>query len=369
MIRARLVWLFIFIGALIFALWDTGLVALLAVALIPVVLLAAALINRFHRPRISATWHSVPAFARDETVAGTLRVTNGSGLFYRRMRATLVMHNELTGGDEALVLEAPGYARRDVDFDLQLKSRDCGNLICHCETLRLYDFFGLTYRTVSPGDCGSCTVLPHVFPVRIILRASGLAEPDEEIYSDQKPGQDMSEIFEFRDYVPGDRLSQVQWKLSQKHGHLIVKQGSFPLDSSVRLVADPGRTKARPAAYCAMAESAASISQSLCEARTRHLLSFPEADGFSSYVVENEADLAALLPRLMSAGRDKNRTASPDERDDIAHRVMITVDPEVAAASADRGDTVLFLGEEAGPAGTISLRPDEAAYVLAELTV
>ena len=63
------------------------------------------------------------------------------------------------------------------------------------------------------------SVLPIIEPK---LRAHRDAENDGTL--PVVKGDDPSELFELRDYQPGDKISRVHWKLSDKHDRLIVKE-------------------------------------------------------------------------------------------------------------------------------------------------
>ena len=88
---------------------------------------------------------------------------------------------------------------------------------------------------------------------------------DTEDYSNERPGYDLSEMFQIRDYVPGDSQRQIHWKLSHKYGKLIVKDPSLPITRSAAVFWE--RTENDPTAERTDAE--AEIVVSVC----RNLLS------------------------------------------------------------------------------------------------
>ena len=59
---------------------------------------------------------------------------------------------------------------------------------------------------------------------------------ESDLYSTQKPGSDPSETFGLREYMPGDSLHSVHWKLSAKSGQWMVRQCSAPLSHSIVLL-------------------------------------------------------------------------------------------------------------------------------------
>ena len=59
---------------------------------------------------------------------------------------------------------------------------------------------------------------------------------DSDRFSDEKPGDDPSEIFDIREFKDGDRLNSIHWNLTVKTGKIMVKDFSFPLNNSDRIV-------------------------------------------------------------------------------------------------------------------------------------
>lgn len=50
-----------------------------------------------------------------------------------------------------------------------------------------------------------------------------------------RKGSDASEMFDIRDYVPGDDIRTIHWKLSGKTDELIVRQASAPSHYNIAL--------------------------------------------------------------------------------------------------------------------------------------
>lgn len=63
---------------------------------------------------------------------------------------------------------------------------------------------------------------------------------DSDLYSDVKSGDDSTEIFQIREYMQGDRMNRIHWKLSVKEGELMVKEFGLPIDCSVLILMDFG---------------------------------------------------------------------------------------------------------------------------------
>ena len=90
------------------------------------------------------------------------------------------------------------------------------------------------------------TVQPDTFPQSVTVSANLNSPEDSEVYSQEKPGQDLSETFQIREYRPGDSIRQMHWKLTQKLDRPIVRDPSLPITRSVLLLWE--RTAAEPEA-------------------------------------------------------------------------------------------------------------------------
>ena len=69
-----------------------------------------------------------------------------------------------------------------------------------------------------------------------------------KVYSDEESGDDPSQIFEIRDYRPGDKMQKIHWKLSAKSDSLIVKEYSEPVGFAIVIFVNlfsPGKKEDR----------------------------------------------------------------------------------------------------------------------------
>ena len=90
--------------------------------------------------------------------------------------------------------------------------------------VRIYDLTGLFYVHKKIKRFADIQVLPELDAVAVqvserVRRYFGEAES----YDDFQPGTDVSQIFDVREYRPGDRLQRIHWKLSAKSDGLLVR--------------------------------------------------------------------------------------------------------------------------------------------------
>lgn len=94
----------------------------------------------------------------------------------------------------------------------------------------VYDFLNLFCLYKKSKSEGSILVLPELSDEFLIQKIGYKISNDESmLYSDKRPGDDVTEIFAIRDYVGGDKIRNIHWKLSSKRDNLMVKDYSLPL--------------------------------------------------------------------------------------------------------------------------------------------
>jgi hypothetical protein len=66
---------------------------------------------------------------------------------------------------------------------------------------------------------------------------------ESDIYSTSKSGMDPGEVYGIREYVSGDPVKNMHWKLSEKTGHLLVKELGLPVTDQLVVMLDTASGK------------------------------------------------------------------------------------------------------------------------------
>ena len=85
-------------------------------------------------------------------------------------------------------------------------------------------------------------MLPSRKPAPSVLSENSLLQGFGELTLPTRPGSDFSELTGTRAYREGDPLHRVHWKLTEKTGALVVRQGSRPASRSLRFLLEYGAT-------------------------------------------------------------------------------------------------------------------------------
>lgn len=101
----------------------------------------------------------------------------------------------------------------------------CGSIRISLRKTYMYDYLGLIPLPIGKKEEKTLLVIPLPLPVTQL--------PDHRNYISSiqipKPGGGFSENYELRDYVPGDDLRQVHWKLTAKTGKIILREPTIPV--------------------------------------------------------------------------------------------------------------------------------------------
>ena len=183
----------------------------------------------------------------------TLRLQCPTWLAVGAVRFSVETENTVTGERQRFVL-------RGETAQATLESRYCGCIRLRVPRVTVREAFGIFPVVLHTAVQRQMCVLPETFPVQVEpVRA--LAAQDCAEYDPHRKGTDRTETFQIRDYVPGDSLRQIHWKLSGKAGRLVVRDPARPVDHSLRIFV--ARQTAQPALADALLETAVSVCQAL----------------------------------------------------------------------------------------------------------
>lgn len=200
-----------------------------------------------------------------------LNLKNKSLLPVNRMKALIVVKDVMRGKKQKYWMTLPQVPRGESEFIQSVSFFGTGNYEIVLKKLRLYDMTGLFRWDVRAKKQGMVQVMPelHDVPVRMTLATKNFYG-EADVYDENTPGHDNSELFQVREYRPGDRLQNVHWKLTAKQDDLMVKEHSLPKACPVILFLfyRPGKRRQ----LLAYLEAVASLSFSIMDAGCPHYI-------------------------------------------------------------------------------------------------
>lgn len=352
--KNRLCWLVMCLAAAVLYLFENNLgtrIVLLCILLLPPLTLPVLAVRRC---RLSLT---IPdEILRGDALSCTLRVR--TPLPVLRAECTLRLVNSFSGGEKMQMLSLRLAGGKEEQFALPFPASHCGLVTVCVASLRFFDPFGIFALRVRGSWAEECLVLPHHLPMEVFLREDLSILPDSDRYSMTKSGSDPSETFRIREYIPGDSLKSIHWKLSQKTDELLVREYGLPVVSRALLLLEGAGLRedtADAAAELLFTVSDALRSQGICHTVCR-------AENGRLRRWEISSDSRTALRKLLSAPPDEESAAAllARERSEAMHTIIVGAHFPSLPLSGEV--TVLSVSDElpaqSGGISVLSCRPN-----------
>lgn len=289
---------------------STSFLMLFYVELALPVFLLLTLIPTVRRMRISMEM-PIPVVEQGQKTPVLLHITTGG--FPLGGKAAVLIKGKLPMGQktEKTWFYTPLAGRKKTaKIKAEYQARSVGNIRMEIGKVWCYDFLGLValplparyWKALEPE---TLLVLPRISEVPVMIsRPSRDFAGESEEHSKERGGDDPSEVFQIRDYQPGDKLRSIHWKLSAKTEEMMVREQSLPLGCPVDLYLDMYQPSVHHRKDETKRDSylqiAASISHSMVvEGCRHHVIWFDVSTGdIRRYRIENEENIYEMLFQL-----------------------------------------------------------------------
>ena len=318
MIITKIVFLLMIIICIMFYilyLWDFALVLLVVIAALPVVMFIMALILK----------HTVKAelVIKEQTVPKKhpfpvqLCVTNKSFIPIGKAEARIDYYNIFSNQITTFYLDMPVQARNTQKVTFQLSSKFCGIVNIRTEYINIYDPMRLFRFRTAKKVGASVSIMPEIHEIGGTVNFSDRINEESNVFSEFKPGDDPSEIFDLREYNAGDKLNRIHWKLSSKRDNLIVKEYSLPVDVpsmifiNLKCYEDSDYTLP---VFDTLIETLFAVSQFFIENERIHKIVFYNAKSkeFTERIIASPEDIAETAKELVCSFNDDLVCPEPD---------------------------------------------------------
>ena len=356
--KNRIAWLLIIPAALILYIFEnnTGTRALLfSVIMIPAV---SALLLYLPRFELSAELQLPDTLSRGESGKGALILENSGRFPVYNAEAVLTIKNLFSGATHSASVNCSVHGREKIKADLRIGSEHSGKLDIRVPVIRLYDPLGLFVRKLECDASGSVMIPPEISPIDVALAETADFLQDSLSYSAQKPGYDPSETFRIREYVPGDPIRQIHWKLSEKTDKLLVRDLGLPIVEHMLILLETASFGGEPISddtADGMLDMLFSLSSALLRAEIPHTVGWKGAFGdYQSCEINTLDELFGLLEPILSvshsAGDDTviRSFFSDNIQCSFAHAAVITPAPETDIELLYQGNRITALLPEDG---------------------
>lgn len=308
MAKSRILWTLWMLMAFLFWFFTDGYSGAFLFAASILIPAFSGLFTKLVSKQISVDIQTESSGQKGQYVRFTLNVRNRGWISADRIICTVICENLLTGEVFKKQVRAGVLARSAVSGVFEIASGHCGRLRLSVPRFTMYDSFGLfRYRCQNrEKHISKMFIRPNTFPIEVQIAYGESMSLDSDEYSMQKAGFDPSETFAIREYMPGDRIRQIHWKLSEKMDNLMVREYGLPIQNTILLLLENRMLPDQlPDADCmdALGEGIVSLSQELIQQQIVHSLGWYDHEENSFYCVEItcQEELLVLMPKLLGS--------------------------------------------------------------------
>lgn len=239
---------------------------------------------------------------KGERMEAGLELENHSLIPLVRAEAEIRLKNLFYSETETVLLAGAADRKSRVRILKGLVGEHCGPVEIELRQIYVRDFLRIFKGRIKVPEKERWVILPQMYRAMILPdeKITNFLQDSEE-YDKNHPGNDVSEIFQLREYRPGDRIQSIHWKRSAGNENLIVREYSMPVARSVALLLD---MRWKEGYLDDFLEAGLAISRGLLEADCPHYVAWinAEKDDVSRISIEREEDLYTLIEFLYRAG-------------------------------------------------------------------
>lgn len=300
-IKAFISWVFVAVLLLLVLFFRDSKVALCALVFWIFFPIVSTILNLFLKKKIHVHIELNESTGKGQEEEVRLTLTNQGWLSPLHIYVRVKVENTLTKECISKELVFPVVSKKSATESFFIRTDHCGYLKITVTDIILLDWIGFVAIRCHKNEIyakGQTVVLPDTFVPQVILDPATCYDSEAQEWSPYRKGNDQTETHALRDYVPGDSLRQIHWKLSSKRGELIVRELSMP-ETKTLLVFWNRKCQGSAEEMDAMAESVASIMQALWENGEAYTLGWAQDEEVSFVPVGTEEELQQAIALML----------------------------------------------------------------------
>lgn len=152
------------------------------------------------------------------------------------------MNNDFIGSKDKCNMILPVIPINKKTYNYSFVTSEIGNIEIRVNLFEVYDLFGIAKTVFEVDEYAQICVLPARENISDDDKAAALDNLLENDNENMK-GTESSDSFDVRDYIPGDRIKDIHWKLSVKKDDLLVKERLKISDSKIIIWIDSSNSR------------------------------------------------------------------------------------------------------------------------------
>ena len=352
--------------------------ALALAALLVLIPLCTLPVNLYLRKQLAASLEAAVSLRKGDEGSIALVFQNPTIFPVLRIRCQVAVTNQLNRELHRETVMSYVLPKKKKKQTLRVSSDYCGRIRVTAERVMLYDCFGLIGIPYPCKAVTHMTVQPDTFETAVILIPNPTSTDDSELYSQDRPGTDLTETYQIREYVPGDNLRQIHWKLSNKFEKLIVRDPGLPITRNVLVFWERTGESGDPDVIDAQAEVVISLCRSLMDSGIQFTIGWNDTDRKLCILheIRDMDELVGIIPRLLRATGAKTGVSGAalllQTRPEAlcAHMVYIAEQPQNEVMDMQRfGHVTMLVCSDEAPEGAVLFNEMDYAQQLTQIEI
>lgn len=186
----------------------------------------------------------------------------------------------------------------------------CGEISFRCVDSRIMDFMGLFSLKLPYFQEKRMMIYPYTMRTDVSLSKVKTGFSVNDGVMQNRKGTDKSEMFDVREYVPGDDIRAIHWKLSEKFDSIMLREASEPVHYQVALLPDLGKKNGEhevtEAEINACMAAGAAISTALLKKGVAFCTVLPSKDGLYLREISSRKEASRMLSEWLSMPLQEN---------------------------------------------------------------
>ena len=303
MIGMKICWFALEAVQLVLFVWFGSSAALVLAMLLAVIPLTGLVVNGRICKKLHIRLEGLGNLRKNEQGTAWIVLENKSIVPVFWVSCKVFARNQLNGETVTRHIMGMIPGKGECRLPVELGSCWCGRIRLSLKKVRIYDCFGLFGIPCTTEAVAHVTVQPDTFEMEVNLLSNACGVDESDTYSQERPGDDLTETYQIRDYVSGDSPRQIHWKLSGKFDRLIVRDPAMPIARNVLVFWERTGENGDKERIDAQAEVIISICRSLLDQAVPFAVGWNDTDRNLCVIHEipDMDTLVGIIPRLMRA--------------------------------------------------------------------
>lgn len=173
--------------------------------------------------------------AKNHNIKLKINIDNPTLISVDNVVIKLKIYNSFYDNKEIYEIVVPATAKTVRSVEWEFRSKYSGRIIVSLVSVKVKDISKVFAFSCDAKSEAEIMVMPNSRKIEndFQMLSEGEGEQNEVQY---RKGSDVSEISEIREYIPGDKLQSIHWKLSAKQDKLMVKEYGMPFTNEFIII-------------------------------------------------------------------------------------------------------------------------------------